>query len=204
MTHEKPDYSNKDEIIFEVRPRWPLFVMVLLFYMVFIFACFLGYYEFITSGRPFYEPKENLLPRLVGFIISGLLVFVFGAYIVLTVFFLLRGIWTLRVTPAALIYRTWFSTIHIPWRDLHGIYLPREKDKNFSWARSLNPFIGIVLVENASVLPRLPWYLRFGAEKKNPYIILRKMWTNYSPEFLMSRLEQYKQHFSKYDYENGA
>ncbi|MHC4660191.1 MAG: PH domain-containing protein [Planctomycetota bacterium] len=171
-------YPDKDEVLFNIKPRWRHLVLIILVCLIFVFLGFLNYYNILIGKKPD-RLEIGLVLRIVMHVVSGCITFGCGLYVMLTIFFLLRGTWTLRVTPAALIYRTWFRTVPIPWRDINGIYLPKGSLRDLMrqiWSRYKTPFIRIVIRENADVLKRLPLYVRILSKPAKRGLALGRIW----------------------------
>ncbi|TET33359.1 MAG: hypothetical protein E3J72_16865 [Planctomycetota bacterium] len=192
------EYVDENKVVVEVHPNWGRFKGRMAVLIIFLLASvYIAVAAINDIANPVLRTGTTADPMPEGKIIVFFVLFIIsGPYLALHVFWLLRGKWTMRVTPKALLYRSWFSITEIPWGEIEKIGLPRIPV--FDTATC----VVIRLKADTTLRPRtFPGFTGFSEDNETGEYVLtiHSAWMQHEPEHLAKILEKYREKFSAPD-----
>ncbi|MHC4660190.1 MAG: hypothetical protein ACYS8W_00750 [Planctomycetota bacterium] len=152
---------------------------------------------FPQKGRTFFD--YPVLSVVLLFMVYAL-VLLPVVHLILYAFFLLRGTWTLRVTPGALLIKTWFRTVRLPWKMITAFSDPDGPTYGLP-GRQIIPFpsLDICFVPDEDLKKILTWSMRVSFSVWKGKIRISPRWLSIKPCDLVPILQKYRHMFFGYD-----
>jgi hypothetical protein len=191
------EYIDENKVVVEIRPRWSDFYLRMgILLILLIFAGCLAMSALYDYSNPRPGPGTTSDETPAGKIIIFFVIFIpSGSYLALHVFWLLRGRWSLRITPKALLCRGWLSVFEIPWDRIARIPVPDDPPVLTSAS-----IIKITITAKSQIQSAAPFRISWDTEEESPVqqgrLEVRQSWIQHDPLRLARILEKYRLKFS--------